>query len=97
MRSYDAFRRGATCDRISSGKGPVDFSQEKHVNDDEDDYVNDTFESECSDEAAEEKNGSHPSETGTYTVDKEEDDSPTSIQVNISLLQIQTFFHVACS
>ena len=66
----------------------MDYSQEKHVNDDEDDYVNDTFESDCSDEAADEINGSHPSETGTYTVDKEEDDSPTSIQVNMSFVLI---------
>ena len=55
---------------------------------DEDSYQNDTFESDSDDNHAGRENvpdkaDSNPSETGTYTVDKD-DDSPASPQTQVS-------------
>ena len=55
---------------------------------DEDSYQNDTFESDSDDNHAGRENvpdkaDSNPSETGTYTVDKD-DDSQTSPQTQVS-------------
>ena len=55
---------------------------------DDDSYQNDTFESDSDDnhggrENAPDKVESNPSETGTYTVDKD-DDSPSSPQPQVS-------------
>ena len=63
--------------RISSGKGSLNYTKAETADDDDDDYKNDTFESESSEEVGE-KNGSNPSETGTYTVDKEDDSQPST-------------------
>ena len=53
----------------------------------EDDYRNDTFESDSDDnnlghENVHDKNDSNPSETGTYTVDKDDDTPSSSTQVS---------------
>ena len=55
---------------------------------DDDSYQNDTFESDSDDNHAGRENvpdkaDSNPSETGTYTVDKD-DDSPASPQTQVS-------------
>ena len=71
-------------EKIFSGKEVMGFTMDKKAIKD-DDYANDTFESDSDDnhlghENVRDKNESNPSETGTYTVDKE-DDSPASAQV----------------
>jgi len=80
-RSLDVRPRHS--EKICSGKEVMGFTMDKKAIKD-DDYANDTFESDSDDnhlghENVRDKNESNPSETGTYTVDKE-DDSPASAQ-----------------
>ena len=73
--------------RISSGKGSLNYTKAETADDDDDDYKNDTFESESSEEVGE-KNGSNPSETGTYTVDKEDESQPSTPKARIEMILI---------
>ena len=77
------FCRHRVTEPLTSGKETREFSEKNAIKDD--DYGNDTFESDSDDndvghENVRDKNESNPSETGTYTVDKE-DDSLTSPKV----------------
>ena len=78
-------RRHVQTQMIGSGKEVIDFSDKKPL-DEEDDYRNDTFESDSDDNDlghgnVHDKNDSNPSETGTYTVDKDDDSPSSSTQV----------------